>query len=175
VVLGVFVVIRLFTKKVNRTSICRSIAMLLLLMLGLGDLIVGLTKVWKPTVITRTISVFFLFIFVRQIRVTFGEIARVFWKTMPIFLMIFAIIIFYTYTGFVLYSASDQDHFTTLPNAAISVFIMFTLSNYPNIGLPYYAKNRWSWFFFSSFILIGLYLFQNLLLAAIFNNYKAHL
>jgi hypothetical protein len=63
----------------------------------------------------------------------------------------------------------------TLPYSAISVFIMFTLSNYPNIGLPYYAEDRWSWFFFSSFILIGLYLFQNLLLAAIFNNYKAHL
>ena len=52
---------------------------------------------------------------------------------------------------------------------------MFTLSNYPNIMLPYYANNRASFFFFASFIVIGLYLFQNLLLAAIFNNYKSHL
>ena len=93
----------------------RSIAMVLLLTLGLLDLILGMTDVWEPTVITRTMSVIFLFVFVRQIRVTFGEIARVFWKTMPIFLMIFAIIIFYTYTGFVLYSASGMDHFKTLP------------------------------------------------------------
>ena len=157
-ILGVFVVIRLFVKKVNRTSIIRSAIMLLLLFLAFMDLILGMAGVWKPTIITRTMSVIFLFVFVRQIRVTFGEIARVFWKTMPIFLMIGAIIIFYTYLGFVLYS-DEQTDFITLPTAVINVFIMFTLSNYPNIGLPYYANDRWSWFFFSSFIFIGLYLF----------------
>ena len=104
--LGIFVVIRLFIKKINRTSIIRSIAMLLLLIMGIVDDVLAMTHVWESMVITRIISVIFLFIFVRQIRVTFGEITRVFWKTMPIFLTIFAIIIFYTYTGFILYSAS---------------------------------------------------------------------
>jgi len=174
-ILGTFVVMRIFRKKVNKKSIIRSCFLLALILFGLVDLLLCMINVLQPTGIPRTISVFFLLVFVRQMRTTLGEIARVVWRTMPIFMIIFAIITFYSYMGFVLYSDSPVLGFESLNQAIISVFIMFTLSNYPNISLPYYAKQRSSFFFFASFIILGLYLFQNLLLAAIFNNYKNHL
>ena len=53
---------------------------------------------------------------------------------MPLFLLIFALVMFYSYAGFVLYgNSSDSSGFTSLDHATFAVFVMLTLSNYPNI------------------------------------------
>ena len=49
---------------------------------------------------------------------------------------------------------------------------MFTLSNYPDIEIPFYSQNRLTAFFFIIFLLIGIFLLSNLLLATVVMNYK---
>jgi len=68
---------------------------------------------------------------------------------------------------------TEGTYFETLVDSWLNVFVMFTLSNYPYIMFPYYAVNRYAFFYFLTYISIGLYIFMNFLLAVIFNNFKA--
>ena len=49
---------------------------------------------------------------------------------------------------------------------------MFTVSNYPDIQMPYFEVDRYDMFYFWIFLLVGIFLLSNLLLAQIFLNYK---
>ena len=49
---------------------------------------------------------------------------------------------------------------------------MFTLSNYPDIELPFYAYSRLSLVYFFVYLTVGIFLLENLLLASIVMNYK---
>ena len=54
-----------------------------------------------------------------------------------------------------------------------TVFILFTVSNYPDVSMAYFKKNRMTMFYFWTYLLIGIFLLSNLLLAQIFINYKS--
>ena len=56
--------------------------------------------------------------------------------------------------------------------ASYTVFILFTVSNYPDVQTPFFIENRLAFIYFWSFLLIGIFLLSNLLLAQIFINYK---
>lgn len=56
--------------------------------------------------------------------------------------------------------------------SAYTVFILFTVSNYPDVQIPYFKEDRLSMIYFWTFLLIGIFLLSNLLLAQIFLNYK---
>ena len=49
---------------------------------------------------------------------------------------------------------------------------MFTMSNYPDIEIPFFEKYRTSAIYFFIQMTVGIFLLSNLLLATVFNNYK---
>jgi magnesium-transporting ATPase (P-type) len=89
-------------------------------------------------------------------------------------MIILTFMLFFVFMGFILFSQNEESSdFDSLLNSWFNIFVLFTLANYPDIQIPYYANNRLSFFYFLFFIVIGLYLFLNFLLAVIFNTYKA--
>ena len=52
---------------------------------------------------------------------------------------------------------------------------MFTMSNYPDIEIPFFKDNRMSAIYFVVQMTVGIFLLSNLLLATVFNNYKTML
>ena len=54
-----------------------------------------------------------------------------------------------------------------------TVFILFTVSNYPDVSMSYFEENRLTMIYFWAYLLIGIFLLSNLLLAQIFINYKS--
>ena len=54
-----------------------------------------------------------------------------------------------------------------------NMFVLMTTSNYPDIMLPAYGENRLYFIFFGSYLIIGLFLIMNLLLAIVYSNFKA--
>ena len=52
---------------------------------------------------------------------------------------------------------------------------MFTMSNYPDIELPFFDTSRKSMIYFIVQMTVGIFLLSNLLLATVFNNYKTML
>ena len=86
----------------------------------------------------------------------------------PVFAIIMAYFIFFIIVGFILfanYTEDDTDAFQTLNDSMYTVFILFTVSNYPDVQLPFFVQNRMDMFYFWTFLLVGIFLLSNLLLA----------
>ena len=52
---------------------------------------------------------------------------------------------------------------------------MFTMTNYPDIEIPFFETYRLSAIYFVIQMAVGIFLLSNLLLATVFNNYKTML
>ncbi|XP_057218705.1 two pore channel protein 1 isoform X3 [Triplophysa rosa] len=83
------------------------------------------------------------------------------------FMVIFAIL------GFCLFSRNAVDpYFNTLENSIVSLFVLLTTANFPDVMMPAYSKNRWSCIFFIVYLSIELYFIMNLLLAVVFDTFN---
>ncbi|KAM9744106.1 two pore channel protein 1 isoform 2-T2 [Menidia menidia] len=83
------------------------------------------------------------------------------------FMVIFAIL------GFCLFSTNTTDpYFSTLENSLVSLFVLLTTANFPDVMMPAYSKNRWSCVFFIVYLSIELYFIMNLLLAVVFDTFN---
>ncbi|TNM89550.1 hypothetical protein fugu_003784 [Takifugu bimaculatus] len=83
------------------------------------------------------------------------------------FMVIFAIL------GFCLFSTNSSDpYFSTLENSLVSLFVLLTTANFPDVMMPAYSKNRWSCVFFIVYLSIELYFIMNLLLAVVFDTFN---
>ncbi|KAM3610643.1 uncharacterized protein V6R79_006807 [Siganus canaliculatus] len=83
------------------------------------------------------------------------------------FMVIFAIL------GFCLFSPNTSDpYFNTLENSLVSLFVLLTTANFPDVMMPAYSKNRWSCVFFIVYLSIELYFVMNLLLAVVFDTFN---
>jgi len=52
------------------------------------------------------------------------------------------------------------------------MLVLMTTSNYPDVMLPAYMKTRVACIFFISYLVVGLFLMMNLLLAIFYSNFK---
>ncbi|XP_069615961.1 two pore channel protein 1 isoform X2 [Ranitomeya imitator] len=83
------------------------------------------------------------------------------------FMVIFAIL------GFYLFSPNPSDpYFNTLENSLVSLFVLLTTANFPDVMMPAYSRNRWSCVFFIVYLSIELYFIMNLLLAVVFDTFN---
>nr|XP_033811745.1 two pore calcium channel protein 1 isoform X2 [Geotrypetes seraphini] len=83
------------------------------------------------------------------------------------FMVIFAIL------GFYLFSPNRADpYFNTLENSLVSLFVLLTTANYPDVMMPSYSRNPWSCIFFIVYLSIELYFIMNLLLAVVFDTFN---
>ncbi|KAG8596707.1 hypothetical protein GDO81_002018 [Engystomops pustulosus] len=83
------------------------------------------------------------------------------------FMVIFAIL------GFYLFSPNPSDpYFSTLENSLVSLFVLLTTANFPDVMMPAYSRNRWSCIFFIVYLSIELYFIMNLLLAVVFDTFN---
>ncbi|KAM7018939.1 two pore channel protein 1 isoform 2-T2 [Tautogolabrus adspersus] len=83
------------------------------------------------------------------------------------FMVIFAIL------GFCLFSTNTSNpYFSTLENSLVSLFVLLTTANFPDVMMPSYSKNRWSCVFFIVYLSIELYFIMNLLLAVVFDTFN---
>ena len=75
--------------------------------------------------------------------------------------------------GFILFANSTvSESFVTINESMYTVYILFTVSNYPDVAMPFFEEYRMYMLYFWSYLLIGIFLLSNLLLAQIFLNYK---
>ncbi|XP_068937696.1 two pore channel protein 1 isoform X5 [Petaurus breviceps papuanus] len=83
------------------------------------------------------------------------------------FMVIFAIL------GFYLFSPNPSDpYFNTLENSIVSLFVLLTTANFPDVMMPSYSRSPWSCIFFIVYLSIELYFIMNLLLAVVFDTFN---
>ncbi|XP_066986561.1 two pore channel protein 1-like isoform X2 [Macrobrachium rosenbergii] len=83
-------------------------------------------------------------------------------------ILLFILIIFTT-LGFYFFSPNKEDpYFSTFLQGFVSLYVLLTTANFPDVMMPAYAKSRWSAAFFIAFLAINLYFLMNLMLAIVF-------
>lgn len=139
-----------------------------------GDLIwVSLDKSRTVTWVVPILNVALLLFFIRAIREIWIQFTKVLIKSVPVFIIILAYFLLFVLIGFILFGQNtDNLAFSTITSSMYTVFILFTVSNYPDVSMAYFENNRYTALYFWAYLLIGIFLLSNLLLAQIFINYK---
>ena len=137
VLLSVFVVMRLFIKKKSRSSVCRASIMLFMMFISTVNLVwVEIDSNRTSTVMVNILNVIILLFFVRAIREVWIQFIQVVIASVPVFAFIFAYLILFIIIGFILFAnfaSPDADAFSTIMDSMYTVFILFTVSNYPDV------------------------------------------
>ncbi|PFX29704.1 Two pore calcium channel protein 1 [Stylophora pistillata] len=88
-----------------------------------------------------------------------------------LFLLLFVMVIF-AMLGFYLFSDNEKDEsFRSFWRSFISLFVLLTTANYPDVMMPAYNRSRWSVIFFVIYIAVVLYFLMNLLLAVVYDTF----
>ena len=102
-----------------------------------------------------------------------GTVATIYRARAVLLLLLFHII-FFTTLGLQMFHGTPEGaaHFATFLDSMVSLIVLLTTCNSPSIMMPAFAKNRLYAIYFISFIVIGLFLLLNLVLAIVYREHK---
>jgi len=91
----------------------------------------------------------------------------------PMFIAIVIYIFYFSWLGNRLFAGTIEgvENFGTLWDSFFYMFVLMTTANYPDVMLPSYNQNRLCVFFFTTYLIIGLYILMSLLLTIFYANY----
>uniref|UniRef100_A0A3Q3FC33 Voltage-dependent calcium channel protein TPC1 n=1 Tax=Labrus bergylta TaxID=56723 RepID=A0A3Q3FC33_9LABR len=99
---------------------------------------------------------------------------RQIFQSLPPFIDILLLLLFFMVIFAILgkKNINGMFYFSTLENSLVSLFVLLTTANFPDVMMPSYSKNRWSCVFFIVYLSIELYFIMNLLLAVVFDTFN---
>jgi len=93
--------------------------------------------------------------------------------------IILSYLLFFSLVGYTLFNNNRYNdpaqYFKDIPTTIFNVYVLFTTSNFPDILFPFWKVNNWAAIYFSGFLVIGLYMLLNLMLAVFYNSYKGRI
>lgn len=119
--------------------------------------------------------------FIRTLRDSWKRIFLVIKDSVAIMIIIVAYIIFMSLLGYIWLSTKNHDfhdpegYFSTIPDTLFNMYVLFTTSNFPDIVFPFWKVNNLWAIYFIGYLMIGLYMLLNLMLAVFYNSYKSQI
>jgi len=116
----------------------------------------------------------FLLVTIRLLRDDFLKFILVIKDSIPMLLFILVYIIYFAWIGLRLFEGTVEgvQYFGSFADAFWNMLVLITTSNFPDIMLPAYDTSRGYACFFVLYLVVGLFLFMNLLLATFYSNFK---
>jgi potassium/chloride transporter 9 len=110
----------------------------------------------------------------RRVRDSWAMLFRILPSFMDIVALGTMTIFIFAIVGTVMFEGTPEgsEHFPTIWRGALSLHILLTTANYPDVMMPAYSKHRIYFLFFMTFLLFVMYFIMNLVLATIYNNYR---
>lgn len=117
---------------------------------------------------------FYMIVTIRLIRDYWHRYLLVMTDSMPMVLFIVVYMLYFSWMGQRLFSGTLEgvQYFGSFGDSVFNMLVLMTTSNFPDIMLPAYQISRWNALFFLSYLVIGLFLLMNLLLAIFYSNFK---
>ncbi|XP_046979764.1 two pore channel protein 1-like [Schistocerca americana] len=97
-------------------------------------------------------------------------------QSLPPILDMLGLLLFFVTTyallGYFLFSDDPRDqHFSTLQDSFVSMFVLLTTANFPDVMMPAYSRSMMFCIFFISYLCIVLYVLMNLMLAVVYETF----
>ncbi|XP_034946569.1 two pore calcium channel protein 1-like isoform X2 [Chelonus insularis] len=80
-------------------------------------------------------------------------------------LLLFFIIV-YMVLGYFMFSETNRN-FATLQDSFVSLFVLLTTANFPDVMMPSFSRSKWYAIYFVSYLCMMLYVMMNLMLAVV--------
>ncbi|KAK3785343.1 hypothetical protein RRG08_045569 [Elysia crispata] len=153
----------------------RTIIKTLMVLLMLTESIIVLVRQENHFRVTRALRPFFLMHthYCQGVR----RITRQIMQSLPpildmivlllFFMLIFSILAFYLFSDI-----KEDGNFQTIQESFVSLFVLLTTSNYPDVMMPSYYKSRFYALFFIVYLSLELYFLMNLLLAVVYDSFS---
>ncbi|OVA14926.1 EF-hand domain [Macleaya cordata] len=130
-----------------------------------------------PLRIAPYIRVVFVILNIRDLRacvVTVGGMLGTYLNVLALSLLF---LLFSSWLAYVIFEDTKQGK-TTFYSYGVTLyqmFVLFTTSNNPDVWIPAYKESRWNSLFFVIYVLLGVYFLTNLILAVVYDSFKAQL
>jgi voltage-gated sodium channel len=126
-----------------------------------------LARLARVVRVTRLISA------LPELRLVFETMVRSIPSMGHILLLLALFLYVYGIIGVNLYSGSDPERWGSLGAAILTLFQVLTLEGWNEIQAALIGLHPWSWVFFSSFIVVAVWVVTNLFVAVIINNLES--
>ena len=111
--------------------------------------------------------------YMASVRRVTRQIMQSIWPIIDMIVLLLFFISMFTVIGFYAFSENNDDpYFATLQSSFVSLFVLITTSNYPDVMMPAYSENSLAFLFFFFYLVGGLYFLQNLLLAVVYDTFR---
>lgn len=108
-----------------------------------------------------------------ELRLIFETLLRSIPSIAHIIVLLTLFVYIYGIVGFQLYANTDPARWGSLGAALLTLFQVLTLEGWPDINEALADTHRWSWLFFSTFIVVAVLIVTNLAVAVIINSLEA--
>jgi voltage-gated sodium channel len=117
--------------------------------------------------VTRLVSVF------PELRLIIGTMVRSIPSMGHVIVLLTLLLYVYAVLGFHFFREADPAHWGSLGAALLTLFQMLTLEGWVEIQDAVLGTNQWAWTYFSSFVLVAVFVVVNLFIAVVINNLEA--
>ncbi|XP_069116582.1 uncharacterized protein [Argopecten irradians] len=118
----------------------------------------------------------------KQVRRAFRNIRRTVPEIMNVLILFLLSVLLFGLLALKLFSKRQgmkypygQLYFKNYLDSIWDLYVLVTTANNPDVMMPAYDENKWFAIFFIGYIIICLYIFMSIVLAAIYNNYRKNL
>eukprot|EP00731_Ephydatia_muelleri_P023032 Em0015g615a len=126
---------------------------------------VRVVRALRPLFLIDTYLMFEVRRVIRQILLCLKRIADV-------LILLMFLLVFYSLIGYLSYSEVNLSYFSSLNQTILSMFILFTTANSPDVILEAYSQSNWAPVFYMVFLITTLYLGSNLLLPVVYSKFR---
>jgi voltage-gated sodium channel len=117
--------------------------------------------------VTRLVSMF------PELRLIIGTMIRSIPSMGHVIVLLSLLLYVYAVLGFHFFRAVDPGHWGSLGTALLTLFQMLTLEGWVEIQAAVLEVHPWAWIYFSSFVLVAVFVVVNLFIAVVINNLES--
>lgn len=118
----------------------------------------------------------FYFVFAQQtLRTTWMRFIYVMWDSAPMVIFISCYMLYFSWVGQRLFKGTPEGimNFPNFGAGAYGILVLMTTANFPDFMLPAYHVRRINCIFFIFYLIFGLFLLMNMLLAIFYSQFHA--